>query len=216
MAQGFKETLGGRFIVLDGPDGCGKSTQQRLLSEALAREGLEVSCVRDPGTTTAGEGIRQILLSGDHGSLDPRCELLLFMAARAQMIAECIRPALAAGRVVLGDRFVSASCAYQGASGLDPAQIVQIGHFAIGGRWPDLTIVLDVPAELGMERIRKTEKAAALDAMERRPLDFHRRVREMFLNLGRVYPAPVAVIDATVAPEVVHQRILEVLDRVDH
>jgi dTMP kinase len=220
--------LAGKFIVIDGPDGSGKGTQLSHIDVELTGRGLTVCRARDPGGTTVGDRIRHILLDYDLAEMDPRCETLLFMASRAQLIAQVIRPALAAGQVVLCDRFISATCAYQGALGLPVPDIIALGQHAVGDTWPDLTIILDVPPEVGFQRTgRKAHHAAnhqdvgqlnmfdgaTSDAMERRPLDFHRRVRQIFTTLPKVYPRPVEIIDASAEPTDVTNHILEALDR---
>jgi dTMP kinase len=207
--------LAGKFIVLDGPDGCGKSTQVKKLAQRLEQGGGDSLTVRDPGQTAIGEAIREILLGPKHAQRDMRCELMLFMASRAQLVAEKIKPALAAGRTVLSDRYVSSSCAYQGAGGLDPREILGVAEFATDHTWPDLTIVLDIPAERGFERIEAHRSHIALDAMEQRSLDFHRKVREIFLQLPSFYPRPVIVVSAEGTVDEVHTRILETLSVVD-
>lgn len=209
------EKLASKFVVLDGPDGCGKSTQLKMLAERFEAEGMELITVRDPGTTAAGEAIREIILSGKYGKLNGECELLLFMAARAQMMTESIGPAIQAGKLVLADRFISASCAYQGAGGVDLKSIIEIGDFAVKAIWPDLTIILDIPPELGFKRINSSKEQADLDAMERRSIDFHQRVRQIFLQIPADYPGPVRIVDADASVQEVHQRIMETLDRVD-
>src|SRR5450432_2926267 len=139
--------LAGKFIVFDGGEGCGKSTQAQLLKQSLEAGGSNVLLVRDPGTTRVGELIRAILLNPDHDEMAMRCEMLLYMSARAQMMSETILPALADGKVVICDRFVSSTLAYQlGGDGLTAAEIHQVAEIAIKGRWPDLTIILDMPA----------------------------------------------------------------------
>ena len=206
--------LAGKFIVFDGPDGCGKSTQIKMLADVLRGDGLPLVTLRDPGGTAAGDAIREILLRGGHGSLDIRGELLLFMASRAQLVKEQIRPAFSEGKSVLCDRYISASCAYQGAGGLDPKDILQVGSFAVEDSWPDLTVVLDVSPEVGFERIRRS-RGGRFDAMESRGLQFHEKVRGIFLQLPDIYPGKVEVIDAAGTEEEVHNRILELLTNVD-
>jgi len=222
------EKLAGKFIVLDGPDGCGKSTQGQMLGYRLAQAGGTVVRCKDPGGTEIGDRIRQILLSYDLSTMDVSCETLLFMASRAQLVNEVIKPAVTAGQVVICDRFVSSTCAYQGALGYDTKRILELAPYAIGDCWPDLTILLDVDAELGLSRTgRQPHHAgknrrknagqlglfddAQVDAMEARPLDFHRRVREIFLQLGDCYPRPVTVIDGSAGIQDVQARIVEVL-----
>ena len=207
--------LQGKFIVLDGPDGCGKSTQVKKLATLLTENNANPLSVRDPGETNIGEAIREILLGPKHIDRDMRCELMLFMASRAQLVAEKIKPALLAGRAVFADRYVSSSCAYQGAGGLDPKDIIKVADFATGQTWPDLTIILDVSAEQGFERIQTHRSSVALDAMEQRSLDYHQKVREIFLTLPEIYPRPVAIVNADGTIDEIHARILETLERVD-
>lgn len=214
--------LSGRFIVLDGPDGGGKGTQIARLEARLAAQGIECRTARDPGGTTIGDRIRHVLLGYDLSLMDPTCEALLFMASRAQLVSEVVRPALKQGKAVLCDRFISATCSYQVAAGFDRQKVLELGGIAVGDAWPDLTLVLDVPPETGFQRTGRTPQKAArraggdqmamfadaqLDAMERRPLDFHRRVRELFLELPSVYPRPVRIIDASRTAEEVAEDV---------
>lgn len=217
ISNELKRKLRSKFIVLDGPDGSGKSTQQRMLAECLESAGLSTLTIRDPGTSAAGEAIRHIILSGDYGKLAPECELMLFMAARAQMVQESIRPALADSKVVICDRFISASVAYQGALGLDAKNIIDVGDFAVRSTWPDLTIVVDVDVETSLARIKKLNGEDGLDALERRSRDYHQKVRDLFLELtGKIaYPGAVRVVDATRTIEQVHLDILSVLSDAD-
>lgn len=225
------ERLPGRFIVFDGPDGSGKSTQTRMLGDALTAAGLEVVYGKDPGGTEIGNRIRHEVLGHDLSTMDPRCETFLFMASRAQLVGEVIEPALRAGKVVLCDRFVSATCAYQGAAGYDIPRIIELAGYAIGDTWPDLTVVLDIDVEIGFERTGRTADAAKqrkkyvgqrmlfddvhTDAMEARPVAFHRTVRENFLKLPDIYPRPVRIIPADRDPAQLHAAVWEVLRGVD-
>jgi dTMP kinase len=137
----LKDRLAGKFIVFDGPDGSGKGTQIERLARVLAAEGASVVCTRDPGGTAIGDQIREILLHKNLlTAMDVRCEALLFMASRAQLVGEVIGPAVRAGKVVICDRFISATCAYQGAAGSDVRRIVELGRFAVGESWPQLTL----------------------------------------------------------------------------
>jgi dTMP kinase len=219
------QRLGGKFLVFDGPDGSGKSTQRDLFGARLAAAGGDVVHTKDPGGTRYGDMIRSILLDHDLSLMDVRCETFLFMASRAQLVGEVIEPALAGGRIVLCDRFISSTCAYQVAAGYALHRVLELGHYAVGDTWPDLTVVIDVAPELGFERTgrqpanagRKRKdvgqplliSGAQADAMEARPMDFHRRVRDTLLTLPEVYPKPVIVVDGAGAPDEVHARVWE-------
>lgn len=227
------EKLSGKFIVLDGPDGCGKTTQLAMLAERFASDGLRVVEARDPGGTQIGDRIRRILLDYDLSKMDLRCETFLFMASRAQLVAEIIEPAIADGAVVLCSRFISATYAYQGAAGYDVTRMLELGNWAVENTWPDLTIILDVPVEVGFERTgRKPHHAGAnrkklegdqgqlfmdatVDAMEARSTEYHHRVRDTFLSLPTVYPKPVRIIDGGGTLEQVQARVLELIEGVD-
>ena len=238
------DSLAAKFIVIDGPDGCGKTTQRDLLARHLRDQGLDVVTCKDPGGTDIGDRIRHILLDYDLSDMAVRCEALLFMASRAQLVWQVIEPAIKQRKVVLCDRFVSATCAYQGAAGHDVQRIIELAPYAIGNTWPDLTIVLDVDVETGFERTgrkphhtgknRKRNAGqhgmfddALTDAMEARPIEFQRKVRQNFISLqntptragagagGCEYPAPVALIDTTNSPgpKAVHQDVLRVIEQ---
>ncbi|HEX5272866.1 MAG TPA: dTMP kinase [Gemmataceae bacterium] len=192
----------GRFFSLDGIDGTGKSTQCRLLAERLRGEGLDVVQCADPGGTAVGVELRDILLH-HRGEMAPACEALLFMASRAQLVAEVIRPALDAGRTVVSDRFVLANLVYQGyGGGLDVDQLWDVGRLSTGGVEPDLTLVLDLPLDAALAR-----RGRAPDRMESRARDYQQRVRDGFLSEARRRPDRVRVIDAGAPVEVVHERI---------
>jgi dTMP kinase len=192
----------GLFISLDGLDGTGKSTQCRLLADWLRGRGLDVVQCADPGGTAVGTELRDILLH-HRGEMTPACEAFLFMASRAQLVAEVIRPALDAGRVVVCDRFLLANVAYQGyGGGLDVDRLWEVGRLASGGIEPNLTLVLDLPLGAAIRR-RNREP----DRMERKAGGYQQRVREGFLSEARRRPGRVRVIDAGAAVEVVQQRI---------
>lgn len=197
----------GKFIVFDGGEGCGKSTQAQLLKSALESKGLNVLLVRDPGTTRIGELIRAILLNPDHSEMAMRCEMLLYMAARAQMMHEIIQPALNAGKIVISDRFVSSTLAYQlGGDGLTAEDIRNTAEVAIKGRWPDLTIILDMPAEASHARMKRTK-----DRIEQRSMDYHRQVRENYLQQAKAASVRYRVINADRSPELVHGDVMAVV-----
>lgn len=192
------------FISLDGVDGGGKSTQIRLLEEFLSQHGNDVTTLRDPGGTRLGESVREILLHRHDISLEATAEMLLYMASRAQLVREQIRPALELGRTVISDRFLLANVVYQGhGGGLPVDEIWQVGRIATDGLEPDLTIILDLPVEIAMTRLG-TEP----DRLERRGLDYFSRVRNGFLTESRKLRNRVKVIDATDSIEAVHSQIL--------
>src|SRR5438105_3051769 len=201
----------GLFISLDGPDGGGKTTQAAALAAWLGARGVAVVTCRDPGGTPLGDRLRQVLLDRDTVGLSLRAEMLLYMASRAQLVEEVIRPALAAGRVVVSDRFLLANLVYQGdAGGLPVEEVARVGQAATGGLLPDLTLVLDIAPQAARARVGK-----ARDRIEDRPEDYHGRVRDGFLRAAREsraggcphYPAPIVVIDAAADPDSVFERI---------
>jgi dTMP kinase len=195
--------LAGRFVVLDGPEGCGKSTQAQLLAERALAAGVEVLRVRDPGSTRIGERIRSILLDPAHQEMGMRCEMLLYMAARAQMMVELILPALQAGRLVVCDRFVSSTLAYQlDGDGLRAEEIRAVAQIAIKGRWPDLMLILDMPAEKSMMRVRRDK-----DRIEQRPMEYHQRVHANYLSQARLDPSRYRIIPADRTIEQVHEEV---------
>ena len=199
----------GPFLSLDGIDGTGKSTQCRLLADWLRRRGRDVVQCADPGGTAVGTALRDILLN-HRGEMTPACEAFLFMASRAQLVAEVIRPELESRRWVVCDRFLLANVVYQGyAGGLDVDQLWEIGRLSTGGLEPDLTIVLDLPLDAALGRRNR-----APDRMESRAREYQQRVREGFLSEARRRPDRIAVVDASPPVEVVHERIREEVWRV--
>lgn len=196
----------GRFITLEGVSGAGKTTQARRLAAELRRQGRRVVVTRDPGGTRAGEAIRRLLLEQDE-PLCPEAEIALFFADRAQNLAEVIRPALARGEIVLGDRFTDSTLAYQGhARGLAPDRILAVDRGVTGGFRPDLTLVLDLPAGIGLGRL------ARRDRIEREEVRFHDQVRAGFLALAEEEPDRVRVIDAGVPPDAVFAEVRRLVE----
>ena len=190
----------GWFICLDGVDGAGKSTQCRLLADWLRGQGHDVVQCHDPGGTELGKQLREILLH-HRGAMSLTTEALLFMASRAQIVAEVIRPALDTGQIVLADRFLLANIVYQGhAGGLDPAALWQVGAFCTGGVEPDLTLILDLPPEVSTAR-RKPDA----DRMESRGDAYFAKVRAGFLAEAARRPDRLRVIDATPAVGVIQE-----------
>jgi len=195
------------FISIDGGDGTGKSTQMELLGQWLRRQGHNVLICRDPGSTPLGEAVRNILLDRHDLHIHRRGEMLLYMAARAQMVEEVIRPALEQGKTVLSDRFLLANVVYQGhGGGLDVATLWEVGRVATDGLMPELTIVLDVPAEVAAARIK-----GPLDRMEQQGAAFHARVREGFLSEAARSPSNIVVMDASGSVDDVQAEIQSVV-----
>jgi dTMP kinase len=208
--------LRGKFIVFDGGEGCGKSTQARLMCDRLARQHVPALLVHDPGYTDIGEKIRAVLLNPEHTDMAMRCEMLLYMAARAQMMSEVVLPALAQGKVVLSDRFVSSTLAYQlGGDGLTADEIRTVADIAIKGCRPDLTIVLDLPTEASMARVKPKfslfpddpQAGKKIDRIERRPAEYHQRVRQNYLAQAQADPDQYRVIRADRTVEEVHEDV---------
>jgi dTMP kinase len=195
--------MAGTFLVLDGTEGSGKSTQARLLEQKLTGLGRSVLLVRDPGTTRIGEQIRAILLDPAHSEMAMRCEMLLYMSARAQMMKEILQPALDAGRIVICDRFVSSTLAYQlGGDGLTAQQIRSIADVAVRSRWPDLTLLLDLPVEKSLGRLNRPK-----DRIEQRPMSYHEQVRRNYLEQAGENPEKYRLINADRPPEAIAEDI---------
>ena len=203
----------GCFITFEGMEGCGKSTQIRLLAEKLRSLGHEVEVSRSPGGTPVAEKIRTLLkVRTPEDDLTPEAELLLFGACHAQMTRHLILPILEKGGILLSDRFFDSTTAYQGyARGLDLEMVLRINRFACGELEPDVTLVLDIDPELGIERSRK-RAALEDDRFDSEKMKFHHDVRNAFLDLAKKNPHRFRVIDAAQAPEQVHNQIMEALD----
>jgi dTMP kinase len=210
----------GLFLVFDGPEGSGKSTQLTLLKRKFEEINRPVLMVRDPGHTRIGEEIRSILLNPKNDDMAMRCEMLLYMAARAQMMYQTILPALDAGQTVISDRFVSSTLAYQlGGDGLTADDIRAVANIAIKHRWPDLTLILDLPVDVSSARVKpkyllpfpqNVQDAAAQavkDRIEQRPREYHEQVRQNYLAQAKADPARYKVIDADRTVEEVHDDI---------
>ncbi|HHY89805.1 MAG TPA: dTMP kinase [Chloroflexi bacterium] len=194
------------FITFEGPDGSGKSTQVPLLAEYLRQQGFDVLTTREPGGTRIGDQVRAILMDMENTAMRPNTEILLFLAARAQHVAEIIRPHLEKGGLVLCDRFGDSTLAYQGyGHQVDLGILRQMLRFATGGLQPDLTLLLDVDVETGLQRRRRGgDEWNRLDASE---LAFHRRVREGYLEMAAAEPQRWRVVDASRPVEVVQSAI---------
>ena len=201
------------FVSFEGPEGAGKSSVIRRLTPALRERGHDVIATREPGGTDIGEAIRRILLTSHHHAMLAETEALLNTAARAQHVAEIIAPALASDRVVLCDRFVDSTLAYQGAGrGLNVEGLIDLQAFATRGLWPDLTILLDVPVEVG--QARRLASGEPLNRFDADAIGFHERVRQWFLHAADEDPLRWRLIDATAPEDVVVETTLNaVLER---
>jgi dTMP kinase len=195
------------LLSFEGSEGCGKSTQIRLLKERLEKSGREVVVLREPGGTEIGESIRHLLQHAKEGhAMTTETELLLFAASRAQIVREKIRPLLEAGAFVILDRFLDSTTVYQGhARGLPLDSVNAINRFAIGGTLPRLTLLLDLDTQTAWQRIHATGRE--LDRMESQPPEFFEKVRQGYLQLAAAEPDRIKVIDASASPEEVHEVI---------
>lgn len=198
----------GFFIALEGSEGAGKSTQARLLTEWLQAAGKPVLLTREPGGTALGEQIRDLLLAPGAYAILAEAETLLYAAARAQHVREVLLPALASGSVVICDRYVDSTLAYQGGGrGLLLASLLSVQEFATGGLLPDLRILLDLPVEVGLAR--RLSGSEAVNHLDRAGVAFHERVRSTYFDLIDADPACWAVVDADGPPEIVANRVME-------
>lgn len=201
----------GLLIAFEGIEGSGKSTQIERLAEHLRNQGKVVLTTREPGGTRIGSLIRSILLDPELTSMSDKTELLLYLAERAQHVAEVIKPALEDGQIVLCDRFSDSTIAYQGyGRGLPIQQIIDINNWATDNLTPDLTIFLDIGAEEGLERA--TRRAA--DRIEQEKLAFHQRVREGYRELAEKSPDCYVVIDASQSPELIQAEIVKAMEKI--
>ena len=198
------------FFSFDGIDGSGKSTQMQLFCDWLGELGHDVVTCRDPGGTLLGEQIRKILLASDDSTpIDHRSEMLLYMASRAQLVEEVIRPALAAGKMVVSDRFLLANIVYQGyAGGLGAEKVREVGRVATDGVMPDCTFVLDMPPEQAIARLGRQ-----LDRVENRGIEYRQRLRDGYLAEAKIADIPIHVINADRPVEQIQQQLREIASR---
>ena len=190
-------TTRGRFITLEGGEGAGKSVQAKRLEEKLKSVGLEVVRTREPGGSPQAEALREAILSGFAAQFGPEGEALLFAAARADHLDKTILPALARGAWVVSDRFADSTRAYQGAAGnLPPGYIARLEQVVVGANTPDLTLILDIPAEAGLKRAAKRRGKGGADRFEAEAIAFHQTLRRAFLDIAAAEPQRCAVIDA--------------------
>ncbi len=204
MSNAWVHQLAGKFVVFDGPDGSGKSTQFRRFADFARVAGLTVCEVREPGGTEIGERIRDILLDRAHDNMHVRCETMLYMASRAQLVAERIAPAVGRGELVMADRFISSTLAYQGtAGGMAVDEILSVGRVALGRHWPDRVVVFDVDEATAAHRL-----SPLLDRIEAKGAAYHRRVRQGFVAQAEADPDRHIIIDATRDADTVFAELL--------
>jgi dTMP kinase len=206
--------LTGAFITFEGIDGSGKSTQVRMLSSVLRLRGMDVMQTREPGGTPLGARLREALLDAQE-QVDPLAELLLYAADRAQHVRALLLPSLAAGRVVLSDRYADATVAYQGAGrGFEPSLVTEVVALATGGLKPDLTLLFDLSIAESLERSRlrtTTDEGKAYDRLELETESFHTRVRDAYLQIARAEPERVRIIDASLSVEEIHAHVIDIV-----
>jgi dTMP kinase len=203
--------LAGLFITFEGIDGCGKSTQLRMLASELRLRGCEVVATREPGGTPLGNRLRQALLDIDE-QVDPLAELLVFAADRAQHVRALLRPALDSGHVVLSDRYADATAAYQGAGRGFPEELIsEVIALATGGLMPDLTLVFDLTVDESVRRAVSRSEAAGRDRLEAEDAAFHTRVRDAYLRLAAAEPERVRVVDASGSVQETHAQVMRLV-----
>ncbi len=203
--------MAGVFITFEGIDGCGKSTQLRLLSSELRVRGLEVVTTREPGGTTLGQKLRAALLDVQ-GQVDPLAELLVFAADRAQHVRTVLRPALAENKIVMSDRYADATVAYQGSGrGFKPELISEIVELATEGLTPDLTLLFDLSVPESAVRTRRRVAAKHTDRLDSENVEFHERVRQAYLEIARSNPQRVRLIDARGSSQETHELVMDIV-----
>jgi len=200
--------VSGKFITFEGSEGSGKSTQAALVLEYLKSRKLPVVLLREPGGVKISEKIRELLLDVKNAGMGDECETLLYMAARAQMVKEVLEPQLKAGKIILCDRFLDSTIAYQGyGNGIDVKTIEQLGLFATKGHAPDLTILFDISSEKGLSRAGENK-----DRIESRSLEYHKRVRHGYLDLSKQYPARIKLVKVDASKEEIFKRVKLYID----
>jgi dTMP kinase len=202
------DLVNGKFITFEGSEGSGKSTQAGLVLEYLKSKKIPAVLLREPGGVKISENIRKLLLDVNNTGMGDECETLLYMAARAQMVQEILEPQLKSGKVVLCDRFLDSTLAYQGyGNGVDVQTIEQLGLFATKGIIPDLTVLFDIQPEKGLGRAGEKK-----DRIESRSLEYHKRVRNGYLDLGKLYPSRIKVIKVDASVEEIFKKVKFYID----
>lgn len=209
----YRAGMTGLFITFEGGEGAGKSTQIALLAAHLRTKGLDPVITREPGGSPGAEAVRHVILSGHAEGYGPAMEALLFAAARADHVDQLIRPALEEGRIVLCDRFIDSSRAYQGVTGnLDATYMAAIERITVDGTVPDLTLILDIPAEAGLSRAGKRRGNETADRFEKEDIAVHEARRQAFLAIAQAEPARCKVIDAALPQDEIAAEIAEIVD----
>ena len=199
------------FITIEGVEGSGKSSSTNDVVNRLRKEGYDIITTREPGGTPIAEKIRDIILDVNNTNLDPRAEALLYAASRRQHLIEKVWPALKQGKIVICDRFIDSSLAYQGgARNLGIENITNINMFATENTWPDLTLLFDIDPELGLERIR-TNQGREVNRLDLEKIEFHKKVRETFLNLAKKYHDRYVIIDASKSQKEVEEEVYNII-----
>lgn len=201
----------GLLITFEGPEGAGKTSAIKKIGDKLGNTNIDYMLTREPGGIEIAEKIREIILNPNHKAMDERTEALLFAAARAQHFFEKVEPALQQGKIVICDRFIDSSLAYQGyARGLGVDEVLGINEFAIGKRLPDITILFDLAPEIGLARIQ-ANRADEVNRLDQESLAFHKEVREGYLNTVERYPERIQIVDASESIDQVVEKIWKIL-----
>lgn len=202
----------GLFITLEGMDGCGKSTQMEMLARALEARRLDFVITREPGGTPLGERVRELLVSDASVGISRATELFLIVGARAEHVAEMIKPGLAASRIIISDRYTDSTIAFQGyGRGIDLSFINQLNRFATEGITPDLTIIFDLEPKLARTRLSARPVGGLLGAFDEEALDFYARVREGYLRLAESEPSRIHIVDSSGTPEETHAKVMSLV-----
>jgi len=202
----------GKLITFEGIDGCGKSSQLRLLSEHLSERKIPFVATREPGGTLLGKTVRSAILDSEPGSVEPLAELLLYAADRAQHVRRVVLPALASGRLVLSDRFFDATTAFQGyGRQFDLALIQHLNDLAAGGLKPDLTLLFDLEVKTALERVSSRSRDAHPDRIDQEPSEFHERVRRGYIEISALEPERIRIIPANGSPDSIHQQVIDIV-----